>query len=120
MAAAAIAFLSVESLAGMCFAQCESPFRRAAETSACHDAAVPAVAASLGELPVCCHQIPGVDAAGVPVPRSTTSTLFQWMAHLPGLTRPSSADLIAWSDGSPRGVVAPPGPPQTSRVALRL
>ena len=118
-AVAAIAFLSTDVLAGICFAGCDRPLRQAAETRSCHEAAVPPVTASLTELPGCCHQIPGLDAVAVPVARSTTSTLFHWTIDLPGVTVPAPG-LIASFDRSPRLRIEPPGPPRTSHVPLRL
>ena len=118
-AVAAIAFLSTDVVAAICFAGCERPLRGAADARACHEAAVPPVTASLTELPGCCHQIPGLDAAAVPVARSTTSSMFHWTTDLPGVTVPSPG-LVASFDRSSRAAVEPPGPPQTSHVPMRL
>ena len=111
--------LNADVVAALCFAWCDRPLRGAADARACHEAAVPPVTASLTELPGCCHQIPGLDAAAVPVARSTTSSMFHWTTDLPGVTVPSPG-LVAAFDRSSRAAVEPPGPPQTSHVPMRL
>jgi hypothetical protein len=118
----AVALLSTDVVISICQIGCDRPARpvaATAETGLCHDTAVADAAASLSDLPRCCHQTPELAAAGLPVIRTTTTIDLQWAAA-PAAPTLGSEHLIVPFDLSSYLTLAPLGPSRASSVPLRL